>query len=74
MVGRGYNDKNYEYLKGLYRLYCRFSLGKDLNQYINELSNLWRAQRLNGTPYISSHNYFNIPRYLIDMSIKKVDL
>ena len=75
MVGiRGYNDKKYEYLKGFYRLYCRISRGKDLNQCINELSNLWRAYRLNVTPYISSHNYSNIPRYLIDMSIKKVDL
>ena len=70
MVGiRGYNGKNSAYLKGLYRLYCRFSPGKDLNQCINVLSKLWRAYRLNGTPYISSHNYSNIPRYLIEMSI-----
>ena len=69
MVGiRGYNDTNSEYLKGLYRLYCRFSPGKDLNQCINQFSNLWRAYRLYVTPYISTHNYSNIPSYLIDMS------
>ena len=34
MVGRGYNDKNYEYLKGLYRLSCRFSMGRNLTNVL----------------------------------------
>ena len=34
MVGRGYNDKNSEYLKGLYRLSCRFSPGRTLTNVL----------------------------------------
>ena len=34
MVGIGYNDKNYEYLKGLYRLSCRFSPGRTLTNVL----------------------------------------
>ena len=34
MVESSYNDKNYEYLKGLYRLYSRFSLGRTLTNVL----------------------------------------